>query len=77
MILALLLAVMPYVDEDCAASFSCISDTVWELVYQDQVIPLGDMTQEQCVAALTDIEPQTRPFSKLICRPRLVEREDT
>lgn len=67
---------LPHVDEQCAHSFACQDDTIWELVYQGQVIPLGDMTKEECEEVLAGIELQTEPFSELKCRERLVERQD-
>jgi hypothetical protein len=79
MTLLLLLAQLqlPYVDPDCAANFGCQNDLVWELMVGGQVIPLGDMTKEECEAALAEIEPQTPPFTTVGCRARLVERESS
>jgi len=41
--------------------------TLWVLVYQGQVIPLGDMDDAECEAARAMLEPQTAPFTKLEC----------
>ena len=41
--------------------------TLWVLQYQGQVIPLGDMDDAECEAARAMLEPQTAPFTKLIC----------
>jgi hypothetical protein len=68
--------VLPYVDERCAYSFSCQKDITYELIYQGEVVSgPEDMTREECEQVLADIEPQTEPFTELVCRPRLVERE--
>jgi hypothetical protein len=67
----------PYVDEQCAYAFACQNKTIWELVYQGQVIsePYHDMTLEECEELRSQIDPQTAPFTEVTCRPRLVERE--
>lgn len=70
---------MPYVDEQCAASYACNRDVIWELVYQDEVIsdPKEDLTEEACELLRESLEPQTEAFAYLTCRPRLVEREES
>jgi hypothetical protein len=70
--------IFPYVDEQCAESFSCMpDDIVWELLLGGEVIPLGDMTQDECAQVLSQMDSMTVPFAPLECRPRMVEREES
>lgn len=70
----------PYVDEACQQSFACTSDTViWELVLLPDgvVVSFGDLDEAECEALkeLADSQSATEPFTALVCRPRLVERQ--
>ena len=64
-----------YMDEACAQSFSCNETIIYELVYQGSIVSFGDMNESECNQLKEEIEAQTRPFTELVCRPRLVERE--
>jgi hypothetical protein len=68
----------PYVDEQCAASFSCQDILIFELVLlpsQTVVSGVEDMTEDECEALKELAESQTEAFTALVCRPRLVERQ--
>lgn len=69
---------MPYVDEACAASVSCQSYVIYELVLMPDgiVVSIGDMDKEECEAMLEEVNGQTDPFQEVVCRPRLVERQE-
>lgn len=72
--------IRPYVDEECAVSFSCNSQRTWELIYQGEVVHGSDnldMTFEECEELRAALEMQTEAFTEIYCRPRLVEREDS
>lgn len=70
---------LPYVDEQCAASFACNETIIYELMYGGIVLPTleGDLTKEECEQLKADIQEATKAMSELTCRPRLVEREDS
>ena len=67
--------VKPFVDEQCAESFACRDTIIYELVYDGNVVSLGDLSEEECESLKADVEAQTEAFSILECRARLVERE--
>lgn len=72
--------IVPHVDEDCAASFSCNSQKTWELIYKGEVVNRhfgGDLTFAECEELRAELEAQTEAFTEIYCRPRLVEREDS
>jgi hypothetical protein len=71
---AFLLAQLPYVTEECAASFAC-QDKVYQLWYWGQVLSTEDLTAEECAAELERLRPQITPFGGLECRLVIVERE--
>lgn len=69
---------LPYVDEDCAAHVACQSYVIYELLLKpdDVVVSTEDMTKDECEAMREMIESQTGPFQTVVCRPRLVERQE-
>ena len=69
---------MPYVDEACAASVACQSYVIYELVLMPDgiVVSVGDMDKKECEAMLEEVNGQTDPFQEVVCRPRLVERQE-
>lgn len=51
--------------------------TVWELQVDGETVSLGDMDEDQCEAMKEEIEPQTKPFSRVECVAKEVIRFDT
>lgn len=61
----LLLTTYAYAD-DCMAN---CTGTGWTLWLEDSQLtwPEGALTEEECEDAYREIEPQTPPFSRLVC----------
>jgi hypothetical protein len=70
MILALMLLV-----SDCGPI--CTSSAFELQIYGVTVEGLGDMDEQTCLSALEDIEPQTPPFTELLCVEVGVARQKT
>lgn len=66
--------VLPAYAEDCGSG---CTGTGWTLYLDgDQLSwPAGELTKEQCAEMYAEIEPQTPPFSKLVCVEEEVKRE--
>lgn len=63
-----------------AQADECFADctgTGWTLYLEDNQLswPEGSMTEEECEALWHEIEPQTPPFSRLVCVETEVKQE--
>jgi hypothetical protein len=70
-----------YLVTSAFAQENCMADctgTGWTLYLNDQALtcPEGAMTEEECEQAWRDVEPQTPPFSRLVCVETDVKREE-